>query len=194
MAQIISKEELQLNFKEFLQKIEDGAIFIYPTDTIYGIGCNALHEEAVKKIRALKNRSKTPFSVIAPSVAWIKENTVVTPQAESWLEKLPGPYTLILKKQKQDCVAPSVTQDLDSVGVRIPDHWMHQVIETLGIPVVTTSVNKTGAAFMTKIDDLDPDIKTGINFIIDEGEKKACPSNIVFLNKEEMEMKDRSKP
>ena len=90
-----------------------GAVFIHPTDTIYGIGCNAEVSSAVRKVRQLKARATNPFSVIAPSLEWINENCVVTKEADEWLEKLPGPYTLILKL-KNNCVARSVNSGLNT--------------------------------------------------------------------------------
>jgi len=190
-TRIITQDEFQLSFKQFLTEIERGAVFIYPTDTIYGIGCNALNHESVQKIRVLKGNSTTPFSIIAPSLAWIKEHLEMNAQADEWLQKLPGPYTLIFKKRKKDCVAEAVTGDLDSLGVRIPQHWIRKVVEMIGIPFVTTSVNKTGKEFMTNLDDVDPDILAGVSFMIDEGEKKAYPSTIVYLNKEELMVQER---
>ena len=73
------------------------SIFIYPTDTIYGIGCNAEESKLVEKIREIKNRDKKPFSIIAPSIKWILENCETTEKEIS--KYLPGPYTLILKKK-----------------------------------------------------------------------------------------------
>ena len=64
---VYTKEEAEINFKDIAQAIEEGALFIYPTDTIYGIGCNALDEEAVNKLREVKQRMDDPFSIIAPS-------------------------------------------------------------------------------------------------------------------------------
>ena len=72
-------------------------IFIYPTDTIYGLGCDATNEKLVKELREIKNRDDKPLSVIAPSVKWIFDNFDVGLEL---LEKyLPGPYTLLLKKK-----------------------------------------------------------------------------------------------
>jgi len=72
--QIINRDEYKLKKQEFLAKIRQGAVFIYPTDTIYGLGANALNHDAVHKIREAKDRYTRPFSVIAPSKDWIKEN------------------------------------------------------------------------------------------------------------------------
>ena len=185
---VITKEEFLQQKSQYYPLIQSGVVFVYPTDTIHGIGCNALDQEAVKKIRELKGRAETPFSVIAPSMSWIEENLEVPAQAQPWLKKLPGPYTLILKKQKQ-CVAPNVSTT--TLGVRIPDYWMKDVAAELGIPIVTTSVNKTGMKFMTSIENMDETIKEAVDFIIDDGEKSTRPSQIIFLDKEQVEVKTR---
>jgi len=190
---IVSKEEFLINKNEFLRIIEEGAVFVYPTDTIYGIGCSALNPKAVQKIRELKNRSNAPFSIIAPSREWIAENCEMHAKAEEWLSKLPGPYSLVMKKKNKGCVAKEVTLENDTLGVRIPDHWLIECVNEMGIPIVTTSVNKTGMAFMTSVEDIDPEIKAKVDFIIDEGVIKGRPSNIIFLDKGEVSVRDRRK-
>ena len=117
-------DEFKQHAQDLAQFIKEGAIFIYPTDTIYGIGCNAEDEHAVGVLRSIKFRYKRPFSVIAPSKEWIKNNCEVPEKGEEWLAKLPGAYTLILKLKNKKCIAPSVTQEVDTLGVRIPDHWI----------------------------------------------------------------------
>ncbi len=162
---IISKDEVNLD--------ELGeSVFIYPTDTIYGIGCDARDSESVKRIREIKEREKKPFSVIAPSKNWIKENCFVGKE----LDKLPGAYTLILKLKK-DCICKEVNNGLDTLGVRIPKHWFSEIVKKLGFPIVTTSVNTTGEKFMTCLDDLDKNIK--VDFVIYDGELNGKPSKII---------------
>ncbi len=192
MQKSITKEEFLRNKQDYYQLIREGTLFVYPTDTIYGIGCNALDEEAVQKIRAVKDRNEAPFSVIAPSKEWIHEHMELSPPAEEWLSKLPGPYTLIMKMKKGRgaCVAPAVT-NTNSLGIRMINHWMQDVAAELGIPVVTTSVNKTGESFMTAPDAIDEAIREAVAVVIDEGEKKGRPSQIIFLNKTEVEVKKR---
>lgn len=178
--QIITESELNLRKGEIKKQILNGAVFIHPTDTIYGIGCDATSSKAVKKVRDLKGRPTTPFSVIAPSKDWIRANCIVDKKGEKWLKKLPGPYTLIFKT-KQQCVAPEVNPGVDTLGVRIPKHWFAKFVEELNIPIVTTSANIAGNPFMTSIDDLDEKLKQGLDFAIYEGEKKGYPSTIVHL-------------
>jgi tRNA threonylcarbamoyl adenosine modification protein (Sua5/YciO/YrdC/YwlC family) len=118
--------------------ILEGKIFLYPTDTVYGIGCDASNSSAVKRIRIIKT-SDHPFSVIAPSKAWIKKNLIVT--RPGYLKKLPGPYTLIFK-MKNKVVCDEVA--IRSLGVRIPRNPFTKIVQKTGIPFVTTSANMSG--------------------------------------------------
>ena len=185
---VLSKEEFEQE-KDIIRTSlkENSPIFVYPTDTIYGIGCNALSKEAVGKIRKAKERIKNPFSVIAPSKEWIKENCIVNKNAEEWIAKLPGPYTLVLKIKKK-CVAENVAPGLKSLGVRIPNHWFSNFVHEIGIPIVTTSANKAQQDFMTSLEDLDSDIACKVDFVIYEGEKKGKPSRIIDLTDKEKVM------
>lgn len=178
---ILTKDEVNVEKRSLIESILDGAVFVYPTDTIYGIGCNALKSESVKKIRGIKKRVQNPFSVIAPSKQWIFDNCFVSEEAMKWIEKLPGHYTFILKV-KNNTVAKEVNLNLNTLGIRIPDHWFSSFVSELGVPVVTTSANKAANDFMTSLDDLDMDIKSNLDFIIYEGEKKGKPSKIVDLS------------
>ena len=117
--QNISEEEFKTEKLIFFKKIKEGALFIHPTDTIYGIGCNALNHDSVYRIREAKERYTAPFSVIAPSKDWVRQNCEVNEKVEEWLNKLPGAYTLILKLKDKDAVAPNVNMDMDTLGIRI---------------------------------------------------------------------------
>ncbi len=186
---ILTKEEALINKEVILEVIKNGTIFIHPTDTIYGLGCNATSDEAVEMLREIKGRPKTPFSVIAPSKEWIRKNCVINKEAEKWLDKLPGPYTLILKSKGG--VAKNVAPGLDTIGVRIPRHWFSDLVRELNIPIVTTSANKVGEDFMTSLENLDDEIKNKIEFIIYEDEKNGRPSTIVDLTEKKAKIKER---
>ncbi len=181
--EVLTKAELQLRFDEISENIKKGAVFIHPTDTIYGLSCNALDEKAVAKIRKLKQRQDNPFSVWAPNLEWIKKNCVIDKKDEEWLNKLPGPYTLILKLKHKSAIAKSVNLGQETLGVRIPEHWFTKAVNKLGFPIVTTSANIAGKPFMTKLENLDPEIEVGVEFIIYEGEKSGHPSKIIDLVK-----------
>lgn len=177
--EIISKKDFYDNKKSYLKLIIKGAVFIYPTDTIYGIGCNAKNSKAVGKIRKLKKRILNPFSVIAPSKRWISDNCIAGKEEKKWMRKLPGPYTLILRQKRRKCAAKNVNPGSSLIGVRIPKNWFSDIAKKAGVPIVTTSVNEAGKEFMKSADDIDPDIAKSVDFMIYEGEKAGKPSTIV---------------
>jgi L-threonylcarbamoyladenylate synthase len=189
--EILNKDEYKLRKQEILFKIKNGAVFIYPTDTIYGIGSNALHSKSVDRIREAKERSTMPFSVIAPSKEWIKENCNITKEAEEWLNKLPGPYTLIVKLKNKNAIESNVNVGMETIGIRIPEHWTSNIARELNVPIITTSANVTTKEFMTSLEDLDPSIQSKVDFIIYEGEIKGRPSTLVDLTKKDVEIKKR---
>ena len=178
---ILNADELKIEKDSIIESIIDGAVFIYPTDTIYGIGCNAQSSDSVKKIRELKARATNPFSVIAPSLEWIRENCIVTKEGEEWIKKLPGPYTLIFKLKSTNCVAKNVNAGLKTLGVRIPNHWVSKFVGEADIPLVTTSVNRSNEDYMTSLDDVDYIMMGSVDFILYEGPKKGKPSKIIDL-------------
>lgn len=178
---ILNFDEFKMEKDSIVQSILDGAVFIYPTDTIYGLGCNAQISSSVKKIRELKLRAMNPFSVIAPSIEWIKENCAVTKEAGEWLEKLPGPYTLILNLKNSQCIAREVNPGLKTLGIRMPKHWISRVVAETYIPIVTTSVNRSNEDYMTSLEDVDHTIMGSVDFILYEGKKDGRPSKIVDL-------------
>jgi len=173
-------DEFKLEKAKIIDAIIKGSVFIHPTDTIYGIGCNAQNQKAVRKVRKLKSRTTNPFSVIVPSLEWVHENCVITKEGEEWLSKLPGSYTLIFKL-KNKCVAKEVNQGLNTLGVRMPNHWIKDVAADANVPIVTTSVNRSGEDYMSSLEDLDSTIKGGIDFVLYEGKKEGKPSKIVDL-------------
>ena len=177
--EIFTKTELTLRFDEIITKIKQGAIFIYPTDTIYGIGCIATNDKSVQKIRAIKQRPDTPFSIWIPSIDWGKQNGMLTTDSTKALPSLPGPYTIILQLKNNKSIAPSIHPNTTTIAIRFPDHRFHKIIKKLNTPLVTTSANKHNEPFMTSLENLDPSIETQIDFLIYEGPKEARPSKII---------------
>jgi L-threonylcarbamoyladenylate synthase len=166
---------------DFVDDIKNGAVFIYPTDTIYGLGCDATNEESVRMIKGLKYReADKPMSVIAPSIEWIKKHCVVDDKV---LEKcLPGPYTLILKKKDVEFMKDVSSND--SLGIRIPDCEFAKLVEKAGVPFITTSVNFTGEPFAVKISDISHKILDAAEIIVGVGELDGRPSTIVVDGRE----------
>jgi L-threonylcarbamoyladenylate synthase len=186
-SKIIRNTELLLNVNAY-SKILSEKIFITPTDTIYGLSCNAGSNKLVKKLRKIK-KTKQPFSIIVPSKQWILENCEVNELSKKWINKLPGPYTLVLRLKNKKAVPRHVYNKKDkTLGIRIPDHWISQVVSKLGFPIVTTSANISGGNYMTSLDDLNPEIEKKVDLVISVGLKKGNPSKVIRLVEDDEEI------
>jgi len=162
--------------ENLVKQIKEGKVFIYPTDTVYGLGCDATNDESVRRIRDIK-KSEKPFSVIA-SKEWIKKNCIIK---KEYLDKLPGAYTFIVKMKKQ-CVSKEVSEG--TLGVRIPDCEFTDIILESERPFVSTSVNLTGEDNLVDVKDLKKDIKDKVDVVVDVGKLENKPSKVIGLNGE----------
>jgi L-threonylcarbamoyladenylate synthase len=160
---------------------DQGELFIYPTDTVYGIGCDATNQEAVAKLREAKKRPKKPFSVIAPSPEWIERNLDVPEYVEPYLERLPGPVTLILRKKDGANVAPNVSGP--KLGVRIPSHGLTELWQRFNKPFITTSANISGEPTIQGIDEVPEKLREFVALAIDDGKIGGSPSNVYDCTK-----------
>lgn len=173
----VTKDEFQQKRQSLIMKIAQGAIFIYPSDTIYRIGCDATNEDAVARLRKLKNTT-VPFSVVAPSKQWIRQHCMVDEVAEDALDLLPGRYVLVLPVANRNAVAKStITSDL--IGVRIPRHWTHEIASLLGHPIITTSANIAGDDYMKSKSDIHPSVSKVADFCIYDGAIKGAKIQVL---------------
>lgn len=163
-----------------LKQILEGKIFIYPTDTIYGIGCNAENDDAVEKIKQIKGRDKDkPLSIIAPNFKWIEENCIIDVDLNKYL---PGPYTLLLRKKN-----PSFLKNVspnEFLGIRIPKCSFSEKVKKAEVAFITTSVNLSGEPFARNINGISKQILDKVDVIIDEGTLNGIPSTIIKEGKE----------
>jgi L-threonylcarbamoyladenylate synthase len=159
--------------------ILSGKIFIYPTDTIYGIGCDATNVKGVEKIREIKKRDAKPLSVIAPSFTWIENNFIIDFDIKKYL---PGPYTLLLKKKDIDFLKH--VSENDRVGVRIPKNDFCFLVQESGVPFVITSVNLSGEPFAKSISEIKKEIIDSVDCVIDIGELNRNLSTLIIDGKE----------
>ncbi len=180
------KVELEyfLKNKELWKLLKD-KIVIYPTDTVYGIGCNAFREDLVEKIYEIKQRPKDkPVSVIIPK-GWI-EKYFHTDGIEDYLNLLPGPYTILLKKKEK--FLDHISKDY--LGIRVIDYPFQNVIENLQIPFVTTSANISGNPSKKSVDEIEKELIDKVDLIIDGGILKGTPSDIVDPYKGEIKKRN----
>lgn len=169
--QLLTKSYVLANKNKILKELIGGKTFVYPTDTVYALGCNALVADNVKKIRELKKKPNDSLSVIAPNLDWIFENYELNQSAKNWVAKLPGPYTLKLNL-KTECLPKEVVDNSKSMGIRIPNNWFSDLIRETKLPFIITSANVSGSLPMTDFYDLDSNIREKVDYIVIDGSIK----------------------
>jgi len=154
---IINKEELLEKLDFFIWEMKAWKIFIYPTDTIYGIWCDSINKESVNKIREIKNREEKSFSIIVPSMEWIKNKCSLEGKKIEKIKKyLPWPYTFILKN----------SEGTGTLGIRMPKHYFSDIVEKTWNPFITTSVNLTWEKPAIKLSEISKDILDKVDYVI----------------------------
>lgn len=166
------KEEVKYEkLEEVGKELKNGKLVVFPTETVYGLGANALLEEAVSGIFTAKGRaSDNPLIAHISSLDMLDK--LVT--AVSSIEKLlmdkfwPGPLTIVLPKKEE--VPYNVTAGLETVGVRMPSNKIAQkLIEYAGIPVAAPSANISGKPSGTNIEDIKEELWGRVDYVIDTG-------------------------
>ena len=165
-----------------IECLKDGGVIIYPTDTIYGLGCDIVQQKAIERICLIKNISpqKAQLSFICRDLSHLSDYTksIDTPLYRMLKNYLPGPYTFILPASK---MVPKILQSKKStIGLRIPDNVICQhILEAMGNPILSTSL----PGEMVE-DNTDPEIiyekfENLVDFVIDGGIGGMIPSTIV---------------
>lgn len=169
--------------EKLVKLIKEGNVFIYPTDTVYGLGCDATNEIAVARIKEIKGRdANKPLSIIAPSKEWIFKH--LEAEKEIIDRYLPGKYTLILKKKNPSFL--KYISPTDTLGVRIPCHEFTAMIQKANLPFVTTSVNLSGEKPASSLNEIKPEILEQVDVIINAGKLDGTPSAIILPDGKEL--------
>ena len=141
---ILDVDRWNINGKTLAQTItalqKDG-IIIYPTDTVYGVGCSIDSLKALKRLYEVKrSRPNKPFSFICSSLKEASKYAIIDNESYKLMKELtPGPYTFVLPARRD--TPKLLKSSAGTVGIRIPDHiWPTAIVEELGCPIVTTSV------------------------------------------------------
>lgn len=160
--------------------IQSGAILVYPTDTLYGLGVDATNAGAVERLNRLKGRSG-PLSVIAPDTATaLRWTTLEQRQYDRVRPYLGGPQTLILPV-RPGLVVPAVLGPGDTLGIRIPDQsFILQVAAATGVPITTTSVNRSGQPPLNDPDLIMESFGLEIALLIDAGQLPESPGSVIY--------------
>ena len=184
MVKIIYWEN-EIAVKMACSVLKNGGVIVYPTDTLYGFGCDAKNESAIEKINTIKGR-KAPMSVLAPNIEIAaKWMNIPNHDKNIVLEKLGGSTTIIVPVN-DGITSPSITGDNHSLGVRIPDHkFCKKLSEAYPNPITTTSVNRTRQEPFTNPGKILSEFSREIDLIIEDGLIEGSGSTIYnFQNRE----------
>lgn len=165
----IDEKELQ----EVISILENDGVIVFPTDTVYGIGCNCYSKKAIENIFKAKKRARNkPINVLTDSVEKI-EKIAYTKEKEKKLINtyMPGAFTIILDKKEQ--VPDILTAGLQTVGVRIPNNEIALcILKKFPYPLATTSANESGEDAGIKVEDFKDYFDGVVDAIIDGGESE----------------------
>ena len=165
--------------------LQDGGIILYPTDTIWGIGCDATNTEAIKKIFRLKQRDEAKSMVILVDTENKLESYVqeVNPLAYDLIEYAENPLTLVMPGAKN--LSPAVIAADGSVAIRVSNHeFCRQLIQRLRKPLVSTSANISGKPSPQYFSQIDQEIIDGVDYVVDQEQHSKeirNPSTIMKL-------------
>ena len=185
MAEILNVDPEHLrgrHIKRAVEILRQGGVIIYPTDTIYGLGCDITCKNAVEKIRLIKRRdAKKPMSFVCADLANVSQYAHVSNYAYRMLKRsLPGPYTFVLPATRE---TPRILQSKQkTVGLRIPDHPVPlAVIKELGNPIISTSANRSNEEVLTDPYQLEEVMGSQVDLILECGQLPILPSSVISL-------------
>ncbi|HEY9178531.1 MAG TPA: L-threonylcarbamoyladenylate synthase [Flavipsychrobacter sp.] len=173
----------QRNIDTVVDTLRNGGIIIYPTDTIYGIGCDITKPAAIERIARIKglDPKKAQFSFVCSDLSHISDYTksIDTPVFRILKKALPGPYTFIFRASKQ---VPKLLQTKkDTVGIRVPDNNIcRMIVEQLGNPILSTSLPTDGdVEYYTDPDIMHDRFEKLVDIVIDAGHGSILSSTVV---------------
>ena len=160
--------------------IEDGELVVYPTETVYGLGADALSTAAVDRVFAAKGRDRSkPVSMAVPDVDRALEYVAPTAGTERFMRAfLPGPVTVVCRRGPD--VPDVLTAGRDRVGVRVPDHEVAlSLLERTATPVTATSANLSGTGSAREVSAIDSTLRDRVTVAVDAGETPGGGSTVV---------------
>ena len=166
--------------KRVAEILLEGGIIVYPTDTVYGVGCCITNKKGIDKINAIKASVK-PRSIMFSEIKSISKYAKVSNEAFRLMKTLlPGPYTIVLPATR---LVPRLLQsNRKSIGVRIPDHWFcRAIVDEIGEPIITTSVPMSNERIHIDPVEIDADLGHMVDVIVDSGILPDIPSTMISL-------------
>jgi tRNA threonylcarbamoyl adenosine modification protein (Sua5/YciO/YrdC/YwlC family) len=179
--------------QQIVDLLKDGAVIIYPTDTIYGLGCDLTNRKAIDKLCWIKGikPGKINLSFICEDMSHISDyvKNLSTPTFKLMKKNLPGPFTFILTANSN--VPKIVNANKKTVGIRIPNNNIPiALVKTLGNPLITTSIKEDDdiVEYPTDPEEIYESFKNLVDVVIDGGYGNNSPSTVIDCTKEPAEI------
>jgi tRNA threonylcarbamoyl adenosine modification protein (Sua5/YciO/YrdC/YwlC family) len=169
--------------------LREGGVIAYPTDTMYGIGCDIMNKRAIERIYQIKQRPKhIPFSFLCSDLKNISRYAKVSNYAYKTMRRLlPGPYTIILEGSHQ--VPKMMLTKRKTAGIRVPDHPICMaLIKTLGNPIISTSAKTADGESVNDAWLIEERFGKVLDVVIDGGPVPGNPSSVVSFIDDEPEV------
>lgn len=168
--------------RETVKILQGGGVLAYPTDTIYGIGCDIFSKKGLDRIQQLKGRDKNkPLSFICSDLSHISQFAKVPNYAYRIMKRLlPGPYTFILEASSE--VPRMLMPKRKTVGIRVPDNAIVlSIVKELGHPLITTSANFSGEDVISDPFEIERLMGKQLDAVIDGGKLSGDASTVIDL-------------
>lgn len=191
LTKIYAENPNEREMGKAIRLLQEGELIVYPTDTLYAIGCDALNVRAVEKLCALKglNPLKADLSIVCYDLSNISEYAQVSNGAFKVLKKnLPGPFTFILPTSSR---LPKLYKNKKEVGIRVPDNNIARgLVEGLGNPILSMSVrdDEDQAEYTTDPELIHEKYNKKVALVIDAGFGGDVPSTVVNCVDDELEV------
>jgi tRNA threonylcarbamoyl adenosine modification protein (Sua5/YciO/YrdC/YwlC family) len=166
--------------------LKEGGVIIYPTDTVYGIGCDIFNKQALDRVKEIKSNPDIKLlSFICPDLKDIAKYAKVSDYAYKTMKRLlPGPYTFILPAAKN--VPKKLWSKRKTVGIRIPDHPVAlKIVEGLGNPIVSTSTTTRKGELIIDPQEIKAVFNSQVDLMLASGNLSGKPSSVIDLSGEE---------
>lgn len=162
-----------------VEAIRAGDLVVYPTETVYGLGADALDPVAVERVFLAKDRARDdPLSLGVSDVSAALSYTRPTDREERFMRAfLPGPVTVVVPRRPS--VPDVLTAGRDRVGVRVPDHDLARELLAAAGPITATSANVSGRGSVRRVADLDDSVREDASVVLDGGETAGTESTVV---------------
>jgi len=178
--------------QQVVKCLKDGGIIIYPTDTVYALGCDITNTKAIEKICKLKGikPEKAQFSFVCSDLSHLSEYTNPIPNHVFRIMKkaLPGPYTFILEANAN--VPKLLKKEKKTVGIRVPDNLIcKEIVDTLGHPIISTSLHDTSDDILEYFSDpevIHQQYENIVDLVIDGGFGNIYPSTVIDCSTDEI--------